>query len=232
MSFLQATMGKGSSSLSDLTDVSISSVANKDTLIYDTTSGTWINGKSSLNDLSNIAISSVANNNLLVYNSSTDKWVNGTDSLANLSDTNIASAVNNNLLVYNSSTGKWVNGTDSLANLSDTNITSPANNNMLIYNSSTGKWVNGFVGLTKNVYTATIPIISGTSTTVYVAGIQSTDTPIIDLNFSGSESTSTITDTTREWSKVWKITTQNNQITVYATEATTVTIPIQLYVVR
>lgn len=63
---------------------------------------------------------------------------------------------------------------------------------------------------------------------ISVSGIKSSDNPIVDaifttLNFSTLEP---------EWGKIFKITTNNNLITVYAKEKTTASIPIQLKVVR
>ena len=43
MSFLQASMGGGSSSLSDLNDVNITSPQDRDMLIYDAENSKWIN---------------------------------------------------------------------------------------------------------------------------------------------------------------------------------------------
>jgi hypothetical protein len=63
-----------------------------------------------------------------------------------------------------------------------------------------------------------------------VSGLLATDTPIVDVVMSGNFAT----DETRieAWGYVYRITTANNSITLYATEKPTVSLPIQLKVVR
>lgn len=61
-------------------------------------------------------------------------------------------------------------------------------------------------------------------------GIIADDTPIVDVIMSGIYAT----DEARlaDWSKIYRIVTGADKITVYAKEATTVELPIQLQVVR
>jgi phage-related tail fiber protein len=63
-----------------------------------------------------------------------------------------------------------------------------------------------------------------------VSGLLATDTPIVDVVMSGTFAT----DQARieAWGYVYRITTANNSITLYATEKPTVSLPIQLKVVR
>lgn len=63
-----------------------------------------------------------------------------------------------------------------------------------------------------------------------VTGILATDTPIVDVIMSGTYAT----DETRQeaWNNIYRITTANNSITLYAKEKPTVDLPIQLKVVR
>jgi hypothetical protein len=63
-----------------------------------------------------------------------------------------------------------------------------------------------------------------------VSGLLATDTPIVDVVMSGNFQT----DKARieAWGYVYRITTANNAITLYATEKPTVSLPIQLKVVR
>lgn len=89
---------------------------------------------------------------------------------------------------------------------------------------------------TTTVYTATIGTSwSGSAApytqTVSVPGILSSDTPIVDINFS-SIAYSNKEDVVTAWSSIYRITTSNNSITVYADEKTTTAVPIQLKVVR
>lgn len=68
------------------------------------------------------------------------------------------------------------------------------------------------------------------SQTITVNGITSTDTPIVDVVMSGTYTT----DQSRleQWGYVYRITTGENSITVYATDKPTVELPIQIKVVR
>ena len=89
---------------------------------------------------------------------------------------------------------------------------------------------------TTKVYTATIGTSwSGSAApytqTVSVPGILSSDTPIVDINFS-SIAYSDKEDIVTAWSSIYRITTSNNSITVYADETTATAVPIQLKVVR
>ena len=68
------------------------------------------------------------------------------------------------------------------------------------------------------------------SKTVTVSGILATDTPIIDVVMSGTYST----DEARieAWGYIYRAVTANDSITFYATEKPTVSLPIQIKVVR
>jgi hypothetical protein len=65
--------------LNDLTDVTITSLANGQILQYDSVTGQWINVDRTdidLSELGDVSIISPANGQVLVYNSSTAKWEN------------------------------------------------------------------------------------------------------------------------------------------------------------
>ena len=68
------------------------------------------------------------------------------------------------------------------------------------------------------------------SKTQTVTGILATDTPIVDVVMSGTYAT----DEARQeaWSNIYRITTANDSITLYAKEKPTVSLPIQIKVVR
>lgn len=89
---------------------------------------------------------------------------------------------------------------------------------------------------TTAVYTTTIGTTwSGSAApytqTITVSGILASDTPIVDVNLSGVDYSNK--DAVIEaYAKVYRITTAANSITVYADEATSTAIPIQLKVVR
>ena len=109
------------------------------------------------------------------------------------------------------------------------NLTSTATNKPL--SAAQGKALNDSKAIT-TTYTATIPTISGTSANVTVSGILATDNPIVDINWSGSETDTQRDDILEAWGCVYRIATSANTITVYVTDATTATIPIQLKVIR
>ena len=85
------------------------------------------------------------------------------------------------------------------------------------------------------VLTATLDTTwSGTSApytkTISVSGILSTDVPFIDIVMSGTYAT----DTARQeaWGYIYRAVTANNAITFYATDKPTVSLPLQIKVVR
>lgn len=88
-----------------------------------------------------------------------------------------------------------------------------------------------------NLYTATIPTSGWSGSAPYtlevtINGILSTDVPNIDIDLS-SANTDTAKKIIEEWTKVGRITTAANKITVYCyEEKPSVALPIQLKVVR
>ena len=74
--------GGGSSTLSGLTDVDITSASNGQVLTYDSTSEKWENsslpaGVDDLNDLTDVTITSATDGQVLKYDGTSQKWVNG-----------------------------------------------------------------------------------------------------------------------------------------------------------
>lgn len=68
------------------------------------------------------------------------------------------------------------------------------------------------------------------SQTVSISGIKATDSPVVDLVPSSTYATAETQ--LEDWGKIFNIESGANQITVYATEQTTVALPIRLLVVR
>lgn len=68
------------------------------------------------------------------------------------------------------------------------------------------------------------------SKTQTVTGLVANDNPIIDVVMSGNFEVDK--EQANEWSKIYRITTADNSITLYATNKPTVGLPIQLKVVR
>jgi hypothetical protein len=75
--------------LSNLSDTNISSLTDKDFLIYDNASSKWINTPSNIDNLKNVNILSVANNEILKYNSTSSKWENSNLLINEINDVNI-----------------------------------------------------------------------------------------------------------------------------------------------
>ena len=103
-----------------------------------------------------------------------------------------------------------------------------------------------------NTKTVTMPTLSGVATTalyqatigttwtgsaapytqtISVSGIKSSDTPIVDVNLA-NVTYSNKDKVIEAYSSIYRITTNNNSITVYSDEKTTTSVPIQLKVVR
>lgn len=85
------------------------------------------------------------------------------------------------------------------------------------------------------IYTATITTTWNGSAAPYtqdiaVSGITANDKPKIDVTMSGTYSTDKTRD--NEWSKIYRIVTAANKITVYAHAKTTASLPIQMEVIR
>ena len=151
--------GSGADSLSELSDVAIdtSTLANGNSLLYNSTSGKWENGEvapgvDDLSELGDVSITTPSNDQILRYNSTSGKWVNSAESagpsnLNGLNDVSITSPSADQILKYNSTSGKWENGTggggaSALSDLSDVDVGSASDKDYLTYNYSTHKWEN------------------------------------------------------------------------------------------
>jgi hypothetical protein len=80
-----------------LSDTDVSGIANKDVLVYNSTSGNWVSRSLAISDVPNLQ--SILDGKL----SSSDVTI------SSISDTTITSIVDNSVLVYDSGTSKWVN---------------------------------------------------------------------------------------------------------------------------
>jgi hypothetical protein len=137
--------------LNNLSDTSLTSLTDKDFLIYDNASSKWINTPSNIDNLKNVNILSVANNEILKYNSTSSKWENSNLLINEINDVNITSLQNGEVLKYNSGSGKWENqdNTDRLSELSDVNFVILLNNFVLKYDITNNEWYGNFVNLTE-----------------------------------------------------------------------------------
>ena len=124
--------------LDELTDVVITSVANNQVLIYDSSSSKWINNYIQLNKLSDINFSTLQNGNLLRYNSLNSKWENTFLNINDINNVEITTPVSNgSYLVYNTTTSKWENTKIALDNnFTNVNFTSLTNGDLIKYDGS------------------------------------------------------------------------------------------------
>jgi len=101
-------------------NLSVSSPANGEALVYNSTSGLWENSTVSasvaaLDDVGDVTITTPANGEALVYNSTSGDWENGTVSasvaaLDDVGDVTITGVANTQVIKYNSTSGDWENG--------------------------------------------------------------------------------------------------------------------------
>src|SRR5210317_2399853 len=101
-------------------NLSVSSPANGEALVYNSTSGLWENSTVSasvaaLDDVGDVTITTPANGEALVYNNTSGDWENGTVSasvaaLDDVGDVTITGVANTQVIKYNSTSGDWENG--------------------------------------------------------------------------------------------------------------------------
>ena len=76
--------GGGSSALSDLTDVTVTSPSDGQVLTYDNTSGKWVNdtptASSSISTLTDVNLTSLSDGQILKYDATNQEWVNADES--------------------------------------------------------------------------------------------------------------------------------------------------------
>ena len=149
----------------DMFDVNASTLADGQILVYNGTSGKWVNanngggggGSSTLSGLSDTNISSLDDYQALYYYNGV--WVNGIYELSWLSDVNVAGVSDGDVLTYSSSAHAWVadspsGGVSSLDDLSDVSTTGASNGYVLTYSSGTWSPAAASGGVTiTNLYT-------------------------------------------------------------------------------
>lgn len=135
------TSNPHSTTVSNLDDTTITSAADKDTLVYDGNNSKWINQENSLDNLSNTDIDSntLTENDVLVYNDQTFKWEN-----SQIMVNHIGNTANPHLTT--------------VAKLTDTTITTPANNDVLLYDYANSQWINSnIIEINDVAYVGTTP---------------------------------------------------------------------------
>ncbi len=68
--------GSGSSTLSDLTDVGLTSLAEGNVLVYDATNSKWVNTGFKVSNLADVTLTDLAGEQMLYYDATTQKWKN------------------------------------------------------------------------------------------------------------------------------------------------------------
>lgn len=156
------TSNPHSTSITNLTDTTITSASSGDVLSYD--GSKWVNSpstSSSLSGLSDTDITTPADGDVLVYDSVSTKWENSdqlstldstvsthvgntsnphSTSVSNLTDTNVSSLNDSDILIYDSDDAEWKNTQYSLKRLVDTAISSEASGDALVYDGN--DWIN------------------------------------------------------------------------------------------
>ena len=101
----------------DLSDVTITSVANNDQLKYNSTSSKWENfapTNPNIESLPDVTITSVANNDQLKYNSTSSKWENfapTNPNIESLPNVTISNPTAGQVLTYDATNSVWKNST-------------------------------------------------------------------------------------------------------------------------
>ena len=218
------------------------------------------NATDELNDIGDVTITSVQNGNFLKWDGS--QWINAPISgLTTISSTPPTEASagdlwfdNDNLIMYilynDGDSTQWVNTqggvledrVEVLTDLQNVNTPSPTDGQVLAFNNTSGEWeattLPTETGLANVEYfTTTISTgdWSGTDPTTSVktiAGILSTDKPLIDIDLS-SVAFANVEGVQTEYAKLYRVAaTANDEITFYALEAPTENLTIQIKVVR
>lgn len=101
-----ATSDISASSISALSDVTITTVADKEFLVYDSGSSAWVNSTVDLGDLNDVSTSGATNGQALVYNGTS--WAPATISytLAGLTDVSLVDAATGDVLYFDGT--NWV----------------------------------------------------------------------------------------------------------------------------
>ena len=143
----QWVAGTPVTTLAGLSDTTITTPSDKQSLVYNATSSKWENANLTTDNITDINLTSVADGQALVYDSGTSKFINGLPTM-NLNDINnviIATPGAKNALIYDTNTQKWKNGLPILDidDIADVNVSGATEGQSLIYDTTTSKWKPG-----------------------------------------------------------------------------------------
>ena len=139
----------GALTLSDLSNVLITSVQDNSVLSYSSASSKWVNAPLNLglDGLSDVSVTSVANKEVIIYDAGSNLFRNARIGISDIISFNITSLANNDHLRWDSASDKWVNvpldGMMTFNQLSDVTTTSVASNQFVKWNGTA--WVNSTV---------------------------------------------------------------------------------------
>ena len=164
------TSNPHSTSVSNLTDTTITTPSDQDTVVYDNVSSKWINQANTLDNLKNTTITTPSSGDTLSYNGSA--WVNKEDSLTNLTDTTITTPSDQDTLIYDGNSSEWVNQANTINNISNVSIDSNtlAVGDTLVFDDQDSLWKNdasftNHIGNTSNPHLTTVGKLTDTSIT-------------------------------------------------------------------
>ena len=149
--------------LNDVGDVTITSAANGEALIYNSTSGDWENGTVSasvaaLNDIGDVSAAAPSNTNVIKYNSTSGDWesgavayseVTGTPTLGTAAAEDVGTSAGNVVQLNGSAQLPAVDGSlltgitasvAALNDIGDVSAAAPSNGDVIAYNSTSGDW--------------------------------------------------------------------------------------------
>lgn len=138
-------MEAATTTMTDLTDTTMGTLADDHIMAYDVDTSKWRNQALTLGFVSDVEFDWVGqgtnpSKKFLVYNNG--KWKNSDIGIDEMNDVTIANAINGQVMVWNN--GQWVNQDpkSKVSSLTDVTLTNLTNGQVLQYDSTTQRWVN------------------------------------------------------------------------------------------
>lgn len=131
--------------LSELTDVELANLADKEVLTYDATSGKWVNKELDIAvnivDLKDVDTTNLVNGSILKYNSTTGKFTSVLEKLDDISDVDATNPTVGQTLKFDGV--HWRNQDNKIVDLKDVKINNLQNGQILVWDSVQNAWKNG-----------------------------------------------------------------------------------------
>ena len=208
--------------LENLQDVSLTSLTEGQTLIYDATNDVWKNGNggggaSTLAGLLDVDIALPIGGQALVYDDVNDEWINatvpsGSSTLNGLTDVTITTPSNNQVLKYDAANSKWINANESgggdADDISYDNTSSGliATNVQDAIDEVNGVWTSAVNGLVGDTSVAFSNAAIATTSTLELFSENTSGSPVVwtAVSVSSGSATYTIEELTEATSfKLW-----------------------------